>query len=372
MTSGSAARHSHFGEGAHRGGRDAGDGDVGRAGRDRAVRRPRGGASPRGRSGDRRHQHDDGHVLARDVPVQLGCGSAQPLGSGPCARMVELGRGSRGRIADAADHDRVGRRRLHPLARRLLRTRRASTRRQGSCPPTTRRCRSDATPPARSGRSPATRATPRSRCRRWPGPDGRDFDCIQADAPDCVTSLDAGVNGMRVAWTDDYGFTDMYAFEREPACDRRPFVTRRSASPSSAPSSRRSTTRGRTSGTGTSPRTTSSAVVPPARWNARSREQWIRAMDVRDRNWQRVPQRSSREHDVLLERYCADRRAHDRRLGRLLGGQGSGPIPARDVRAPLHEPHPHVQLARVPRRQRAGRVRRRPSRRSPDRRLAGH
>ncbi|HUZ09201.1 MAG TPA: amidase [Acidimicrobiales bacterium] len=48
------------------------------------------------------------------------------------------------------------------------------------------------------------------------GPDGRDFDCMQATPPDYLSRLDDGVEGLRLAWTDDYGFTPMYAFEESP------------------------------------------------------------------------------------------------------------------------------------------------------------
>lgn len=48
------------------------------------------------------------------------------------------------------------------------------------------------------------------------GPDGRDFDCIQAQPPDMLGHLDDGIAGWRVAWTDDFGFTEMYAFEESP------------------------------------------------------------------------------------------------------------------------------------------------------------
>ena len=43
------------------------------------------------------------------------------------------------------------------------------------------------------------------------GPDGRDYCCREEDPPDCVSGLDAGVEGMRLAWTADYGFTEIYA-----------------------------------------------------------------------------------------------------------------------------------------------------------------
>ena len=48
------------------------------------------------------------------------------------------------------------------------------------------------------------------------GPDGRDFTCIQTEPPDYLASIDAGVEGMRFAWTDDFGFTEMYAQAESP------------------------------------------------------------------------------------------------------------------------------------------------------------
>ena len=48
------------------------------------------------------------------------------------------------------------------------------------------------------------------------GPDGRDFVCLQDDPPDYSAGLDAGVEGVRFAWTDDFGFGSMYALEETP------------------------------------------------------------------------------------------------------------------------------------------------------------
>jgi Asp-tRNA(Asn)/Glu-tRNA(Gln) amidotransferase A subunit family amidase len=48
------------------------------------------------------------------------------------------------------------------------------------------------------------------------GPDGHDFDCIQAEPPDFLASLDEGVEGLRLGWTDDFGFASMYSFEEGP------------------------------------------------------------------------------------------------------------------------------------------------------------
>jgi Asp-tRNA(Asn)/Glu-tRNA(Gln) amidotransferase A subunit family amidase len=49
--------------------------------------------------------------------------------------------------------------------------------------------------------------------RAMGGPDGRDYVCLQDPTPDCVESLDAGIEGMRLAWTDDFGFASRYATE---------------------------------------------------------------------------------------------------------------------------------------------------------------
>jgi Asp-tRNA(Asn)/Glu-tRNA(Gln) amidotransferase A subunit family amidase len=45
------------------------------------------------------------------------------------------------------------------------------------------------------------------------GPDGRDFDCLQTQPPDMLSHLDDGIAEFRLAWTDDYGFATMYAFD---------------------------------------------------------------------------------------------------------------------------------------------------------------
>jgi Asp-tRNA(Asn)/Glu-tRNA(Gln) amidotransferase A subunit family amidase len=48
------------------------------------------------------------------------------------------------------------------------------------------------------------------------GPDGRDYICIQAETPDFLTSLEAGVDGLRFAWTDDFGYASLYAAAESP------------------------------------------------------------------------------------------------------------------------------------------------------------
>ena len=48
------------------------------------------------------------------------------------------------------------------------------------------------------------------------GPDGREMMSLQSDPPDFLAGLDAGVTGMRLGWTDDYGYARKYAVEETP------------------------------------------------------------------------------------------------------------------------------------------------------------
>ncbi|MGE0307436.1 MAG: amidase [Acidimicrobiia bacterium] len=43
------------------------------------------------------------------------------------------------------------------------------------------------------------------------GPDGRDYVTLQAPSPDVMAHLDDGVEGMRLAWTEDWGHASRYA-----------------------------------------------------------------------------------------------------------------------------------------------------------------
>ncbi|MCU1691561.1 MAG: putative amidase protein [Frankiales bacterium] len=47
--------------------------------------------------------------------------------------------------------------------------------------------------------------------RAMSGPDYRDYVCLSDETPDPVASLDQGVEGMRLAWTEDFGFASRYA-----------------------------------------------------------------------------------------------------------------------------------------------------------------
>ena len=48
------------------------------------------------------------------------------------------------------------------------------------------------------------------------GPDGRDHVGLPIELPDALSEIEAGADGLRLAWTDDYGFTDIYAVEESP------------------------------------------------------------------------------------------------------------------------------------------------------------
>ncbi|MFE2985664.1 amidase [Streptomyces sp. NPDC055092] len=48
------------------------------------------------------------------------------------------------------------------------------------------------------------------------GPDGRDYICVQQQPADYVGALSAGVEGMRLAWTDDYGYAAQHGTTESP------------------------------------------------------------------------------------------------------------------------------------------------------------
>ncbi|HKT75455.1 MAG TPA: amidase [Sphingobium sp.] len=48
------------------------------------------------------------------------------------------------------------------------------------------------------------------------GPDGRDLMCLQSDPPDYLEGIGQGVAGLRLAWSDDFGFGSRYAVAETP------------------------------------------------------------------------------------------------------------------------------------------------------------
>src|SRR5690606_21323174 len=43
------------------------------------------------------------------------------------------------------------------------------------------------------------------------GPDGRDYVCLPDPTPSVLDGLEEGVAGMRMAWTEDFGYASRYA-----------------------------------------------------------------------------------------------------------------------------------------------------------------
>jgi Asp-tRNA(Asn)/Glu-tRNA(Gln) amidotransferase A subunit family amidase len=130
------------------------------------------------------------------------------------------------------------------------------------------------------------------------GPDGRDFDCIQGPPGDYLARIDEGIDGLRLAWTDDYGFAQMYAFEESP----RVIAAVRAA------------TLPVVTGLGATVHTTETAWEdffpglitnylfgggPTGTSERPDRQSWIDAMELRNRNWSKFRSLFA-ECDLLL------------------------------------------------------------------------
>jgi aspartyl-tRNA(Asn)/glutamyl-tRNA(Gln) amidotransferase subunit A len=130
------------------------------------------------------------------------------------------------------------------------------------------------------------------------GPDGRDFDCIQGPPGDYLARIDEGIDGLRLAWTDDYGFAQMYAFEESP----RVIAAVRAA------------TLPVVTGLGATVHTTETAWEdffpglitnylfgggPTGTSERPDRQSWIDAMELRNRNWSKFRSLFA-ESDLLL------------------------------------------------------------------------
>jgi aspartyl-tRNA(Asn)/glutamyl-tRNA(Gln) amidotransferase subunit A len=131
------------------------------------------------------------------------------------------------------------------------------------------------------------------------GPDGRDFDCIQSPPGDYLARIDEGIEGIRLAWTDDYGFAQMYAFEESP----RVIAAVRSA------------TLPVVSGLGATVHTTDMVWEdfwpgytttnylfgggPTGTAQRPERQRWIDAMELRNRNWSKFRSLFA-DHELLL------------------------------------------------------------------------
>ncbi len=130
------------------------------------------------------------------------------------------------------------------------------------------------------------------------GPDGRDPFVIQTQPDDFLVGIERGVDGMRFAWTDDFGFTDRY---KAPESDRLIALARREAQRLASLAS---------GGTITEDKTVFDDIMPHrmAQWLAfyptpglpSPPEDVMRAgFEARGRNWDRF-QSIFKTHDLFL------------------------------------------------------------------------
>ncbi len=178
------------------------------------------------------------------------------------------------------------------------------------------------------------------------GPDGRDFVSLQDDPGDYLVDLDAGVDGMRFAWTDDFGYADMYVLEESPRVIEH---VRLAAATLGGLGATVETTDEVWEDFWPSYLTTSQTfveIVMPFDMPKPSAEAFESALAVRQRNWQRFRDVLT-HHDLLLSPTSQLIAVNGRGLEHRLDPTELG-VATRDVRTALHEPHPHVQLARWP------------------------
>ena len=178
------------------------------------------------------------------------------------------------------------------------------------------------------------------------GPDGRDFDCLQSTPPDYVAALKAGVDGLRLGWTDDFGYASMYAF---PESARVIAAVREAAKGFATLGAEldvlHETWEDFYPGLGGTMHLFAgdrgSGRKGPVEYGNRPAPSQLAALpdSVCRPRPHRQPNRS-------------DPGAQDRGLGVVLGWHGPGTLPPQRLRAALHQPHPHVQLAWLPGHQR--------------------
>jgi Asp-tRNA(Asn)/Glu-tRNA(Gln) amidotransferase A subunit family amidase len=167
------------------------------------------------------------------------------------------------------------------------------------------------------------------------GPDGRDFDCMQSNPPDYVAALSQGVDGLRLGWTDDFGFASMYAFPESP----RVIAAVRDAAKGFAALGGELDTLDETwedfypglggtmhlfAGTG--------ARVDKDLWNT--------AIDLRDRNW-RLFRSVFANHDLIVSATAQILAPKIEDWASYWGGTGPVPFPHK-VFAPHYTSHTHM------------------------------
>jgi aspartyl-tRNA(Asn)/glutamyl-tRNA(Gln) amidotransferase subunit A len=133
------------------------------------------------------------------------------------------------------------------------------------------------------------------------GPDGRDFTGVTVEVPDALSEIEAGADGLRLAWTDDFGFAERYAV---PESDRVIAAIREAAMGLSSVGATVETTSEKWEDhwPGISVQHaiySAMAILGPESGQTVTQEAWDEAMDLRQRNWQRF-RKFFRDHDLLV------------------------------------------------------------------------
>ena len=128
------------------------------------------------------------------------------------------------------------------------------------------------------------------------GPDGRDMMCLADEPPDYLAPLGAGIDGMKLGWTDDFGYAGQYA---GPEAEGIIAAVRKAAFGLGAAGAQVSQATGTIRDLGWA----CSVVMRADRTNAirsePSRDEVIRARETRAQIWQAM-NRMLAEHDFVL------------------------------------------------------------------------
>jgi aspartyl-tRNA(Asn)/glutamyl-tRNA(Gln) amidotransferase subunit A len=168
------------------------------------------------------------------------------------------------------------------------------------------------------------------------GPDGRDFDCIQSSPPDYLAALDEGIDGLRLGWTDDYGFTSKYAFEESP----RVIAAVRDAAKGLSTLGASVDTLDQTwedffPGLGGTMHLFAGAGAPRV-----DKDVWNSAIDTRDRNW-RTFRAVFGDHDLIVSPTAQLLAPRVEDWAQYWGGSGPVPFP-HNTFAPHYTSHTHM------------------------------
>ena len=348
-----------------------------------AIRRHLRGAPPPGGGGHRRHEHDDGsgqhgrrrsRQSGRVQAVQLGRRGAQPMGHRAGTGMVELRRrrpATAGLLPFSIGSDGGGSTRLPTAYSGVvgLHTTRGLVPHLDYEKPTMMLTTS-------YGPLRPQRARRRHRHAHHRRPRRADYVCIQTDTPDCVASLDAGVDGMRLAWTERLRFR--VALPRRKERRHRRASTRDAALGLKGLGATVETTdevsgRPRRAGHGRLDRRTfcvrgDGRHQPGTPLQAVDADLYHGGPGTRARNWEKF-RTLFRDHNTILSVTAQIVAPTIEWSGHGLDHRRSH-VPGRKLRARLLQPHDDVQLAGLPHGISAVRLRRRPPRRAADRGVA--